>query len=171
MKKTLLVLAVLLSASRLHSEIVSLPKVGASLDLPDGWTLEEDKGKTLFHAPDQTGKIQAFNVKLPPNSAFDKVVEAYQEATFKNAASPRPGQKIEVLESGPFETAGGLKGYKGAFGYKDGANHQPEVWTWRYFFQKPNGGGIICVCSFVYGDKDRAKAQEDIIAKSLTFTP
>ena len=159
----------LLAVSPLRAEVVAFAKAGVSLDLPEGWTQEDQGGKSILKSPDQTGKIQVFNVSLP-GKPFDKVVAEYQEQTFKDKTSPRPGQKIEVLESGAFETAAGLKGFKGACGYKDGANHQPEVWTWRYFFQKPKGG-IVCVCSFVYGDKDRATAQEEIIAKSLQITP
>lgn len=171
MKTTLhFVMAGLLAATLARAEVVTFAKAGATLDVPEGWTLDDQGGKSVLKSPDQSGKIQAFNVKLPDGTPFDKVVEAYQDATFKNSASPRPGQKIELLESARFETASGLKGYKGAFGYKDGANHQPEVWTWRYFFQKPKGG-IISVCSFVYGDKDRAAAQEEIIARTFLLLP
>lgn len=167
--RVFLLLAGLLAVSLARAEVVTFAKAGVALDVPDGWTLDEQIGKSMLHSPDQTGKIQIFNVSLPGKS-FDKVVEDYQEQTFKDKTSPRPGQKIEVLESGAFQTAAGVKGFKGAYGYKDGANHQPEVWTWRYFFQKPKGG-IVCVCSFVYGDKDRATAQEEIIAKTLQITP
>lgn len=166
---TYLVIAGLLAVSLARAEVVTFAKAGVTLDAPEGWTLDEQAGKAILHSPDQTGKIQVFNVSLPGKS-FDKVVEEYQAATFKDKAAPRPGQKIEVLESGKFQTTAGAAGYKGAYGYKDGADHQPEVWTWRYFFQKPKGG-IVCVCSFVYGDKERATAQEAIIANSLQIAP
>lgn len=148
---------------------VEFSRAGAALTAPDDWTYVEDGQKTYLSNPDKTGKIQAFPTHLPKGGLKD-AVQGYYDAVFKNATSPRPGQPVVLLEKGEFETANGLHGVKGAFGYAQGKNGGPEVWTWRYFFQRPDGQ-IVSVCSFVYGDEERAKAQEAIIAESLRLLP
>lgn len=147
---------------------VVFARPGIAITAPDGW-LYEAAPKATLSSPDRIGKIQAYSTSLA-NIPLNQVVQIYYDSVFKNAESPRPGHPIVLLESGEFETASGLRGVKGAFGYSQGANGAPEVWTWRYFFQKPDGK-IVSVCSFVYGDTERAKSQEAIIADTLRLIP
>lgn len=148
---------------------VSFPRAGVALTAPDDWTYVEDGQKAFLNNPDKTGKIQVFVTHLPKGEVKD-AAQAYYDSVFKGAPSPRQGQPVVLLEKGDFETPNGLHGVKGAFGYAQGKNGGPEVWTWRYFFQRPDGQ-IVSLCSFVYGDEERAKTQEAIIAESLRLLP
>jgi hypothetical protein len=170
MKKVIshIAFAVLLTLHAQGAE-VTFPRADVALTAPDDWTYVEDGQKAFLSNPDKTGKIQVFVTHLPKGEVKNGA-QAYYDTVFKGASSPRPGQPVVLLEKGDFETASGLHGVKGAFGYAQGKNGGPEVWTWRYFFPRPDGQ-IVSLCSFVYGDEERAKAQEAIIAESLRLLP
>jgi len=157
-------LAALLTISAYAGE-VNFPRAGVALTAPDEWAYVEDGQKAFLTNPDKVGKIQVFATHLPKGS-LKGAVQAYYDSSFKGGTTPREGHPVVLLDQGEIETANGTKGVKGAFGYAQGKDGGPEVWTWRYFFLRPDGQ-IVSLCSFVYGDEERAKAQEAIIAESL----
>lgn len=165
MKKVITILAGLVIGMAAQGGEVNFPRAGVTLTTPDGWLYTEEGNKAFALNPDKSGKIQAFVTSLPKGD-LNGAVQSYYDSTFKGQPSQRPGQSVALLEKGDFETADGIKGVKGAFGYEQGVNGGPEVWTWRYFFQRGDGV-IVSVCSYVYGDAERAKVQETIIAESL----
>ena len=169
MKRIFLSLAGLVVVASAQAAEVKFSRAGVLLSPPDDWVYSEDGTKAFLLNPDKSGKIQAFATQLPKVPLND-VVQAYYDETFKDKASPRPGHPVVLLEKGEFVTAGGVKGVKGAFGYAQGTNGAPEVWTWRYFFPRADGK-YVSVCSYVYGDAERAKAQEAIIAETLQIAP
>lgn len=169
MKRSLVTLTALALAVAVQAAEVRFARAGVALTPPDDWVYNEEGTKVFLLNPDKAGKIQAFVTQLP-KVPLTNVVQAYYDATFKDATSPRPGHPVVILEQGEFVTAGGVKGVKGAFGYAQGTNGGPEVWTWRYFFPRADGK-YVSVCSYVYGDSDRAKTQEAIIAETLQFAP
>jgi hypothetical protein len=169
MNRIFLFLAGFALAAGAQAAEVKFARAGVLLTPPDDWVYNEDGAKAFLLNPDKSGKIQAFVTQLPKVPLGD-VVQAYFDETFKNAASPRPGHPVVLLEKGEFATAAGVKGVKGAFGYAQGIHGGPEVWTWRYFFPRPDGK-FVSVCSYVYGDAERAKAQEAIIAETLQIVP
>jgi len=135
---------------------------GASLTLPNGWTLERPTAFGYALIPSEGEKQKRIRIHPSTEVAPDPetaVTEAHQRLAALRRKNNHPAELI--LSSSPVVAASGLRGHKLIIGYEGQKGHLARI-----YFQKPDQS-YFCTCIYYAGDEAFLRLCEDAILKSL----
>lgn len=149
---------------------VSIPEMGCSLSLPQGYVykgkdsdgfayeIKQDQVKLRLHCYGTQGMTPEEAIKLSAANRVKWQKQAVAEGRRKNSV-------YLLFSSEPFKTTFGLKGMRGNYGV---AGYDPIHVKWM--IGTPDGR-VICVCADQFGTKEKLKEIEDAIIQTFEITP
>lgn len=145
--------------------ILMLEDIGASIQVPDDWTV--DSGDTFGHVIRPAGEEK---VKVRIHLTSHKNVsskEAVQSSADRidEIRRERGHPPEQIISSSTIQTTSGIKGQKAVVG-QQGIDGPPYLT--RYYFEG-RGGRIFCVCVYHYGDAAFSGKAERIIMETLAL--